>query len=212
MSDLRQPSRATSPRPAVSPKPYRGVSADARRAQRRRQLIEAAVSVYGERGYRNASVKAVCDAAGLTERYFYENFPNSEALLVAAFAGGTSLITEVIRASAKDLPIGATKVRAMLEAYYSGLKAEPVAARVFLTEIAGVSPAADKVVKAWRLAFADMLQAAWRGEPDSGGSLLKIGVMGALINIATAWVLDGYAHPLPEVVDAAFQVCTLLKG
>jgi AcrR family transcriptional regulator len=36
-------------------------------------------------GYRNTTVKAVCEAAGLTERYFYESFANSEALLVAAF-------------------------------------------------------------------------------------------------------------------------------
>lgn len=39
-------------------------------------------------GYRNATVKAVCEAAGLTERYFYESFSNSEELLVASFQGG----------------------------------------------------------------------------------------------------------------------------
>lgn len=62
---------------------YRGADADERRAQRRDQLIAAAVQVYGERGYQNATVKAVCEAAGLTERYFYESFANSEALLLA---------------------------------------------------------------------------------------------------------------------------------
>ena len=52
---------------------------------RRERLIEGAIRAYGELGYRNTTVKAVCEAAGLTERYFYESFANSEALLVAAF-------------------------------------------------------------------------------------------------------------------------------
>lgn len=43
---------------------YRGVSPDDRRAQRRKQLVTAAVQVYGERGYRHSGIKAVCEAAG----------------------------------------------------------------------------------------------------------------------------------------------------
>ena len=64
---------------------YAGLSADERRLARRERLIEGAIRAYGELGYRNTTVKAVCEAAGLTERYFYESFANSEALLVAAF-------------------------------------------------------------------------------------------------------------------------------
>jgi AcrR family transcriptional regulator len=64
---------------------YGGHSTEQRRLARRERLIEAATRVYGEVGYRNATVKAVCEAAGLTERYFYESFANSEALLIAAF-------------------------------------------------------------------------------------------------------------------------------
>src|SRR4029453_6908151 len=64
---------------------YAGLSADERRLGRREGLVEGAIRAYGELGYRNTTVKAVCEAAGLTERYFYESFVNSEALLVAAF-------------------------------------------------------------------------------------------------------------------------------
>lgn len=45
---------------------YRGQSQEQRRAERRQRLIAAAIDVYGERGYHNATVKAVCEAAGLT--------------------------------------------------------------------------------------------------------------------------------------------------
>jgi AcrR family transcriptional regulator len=56
---------------------YAGLSADERRLARRERLIEGAIRAYGELGYRNTTVKAVCEAAGLTERYFYESFANS---------------------------------------------------------------------------------------------------------------------------------------
>ena len=81
-------------------RPYRGVSPEERRTQRRSRLVEAAVAVYGERGYRNATVKAVCEQAGLTERYFYESFANSEELLIACFNAVTfSMFGEVMRAA-----------------------------------------------------------------------------------------------------------------
>src|SRR5262245_62037730 len=64
---------------------YGGHSAEERRLARRERLIEAAIRVYGKVGYRTATVKAVCEAAELTERYFYESFASSEALLIAAF-------------------------------------------------------------------------------------------------------------------------------
>lgn len=66
-------SRETSPA-----RTYRGVSQDERRAQRRSQLIGAAIQVYGERGYRQATVKAVCEAAGLTERYSTNPSPTAK--------------------------------------------------------------------------------------------------------------------------------------
>jgi AcrR family transcriptional regulator len=64
---------------------YGGVSKEERRAERRARLVAAASKVYGEQGFRQASVKSVCVEAGLTERYFYESFSNSEELLLAAY-------------------------------------------------------------------------------------------------------------------------------
>ena len=149
-------------------------------------------------------------AAGLTERYFYESFANSEALLVASVEGATSLMLDEIRAAGEGAPVGAGRVRAMLERYYWALRQEPVAARVFLLEIQGVSRSADAVVKTLRGHLADMLEAAWGGEATASDSLIKTGVIGAIIHIAAAWVLGGYARPLAEVVGAAFAACTLL--
>ncbi len=119
---------------------YRGAEAEERRAQRRVQLIAAAVQVYGERGYQNATVKAVCEAAGLTERYFYESFANSEALLLASFQTVTHrLLHTLALAGEGGGGNGQQRALAMLRAYFGALQREPRSARVFLVEIRGVS-------------------------------------------------------------------------
>jgi AcrR family transcriptional regulator len=52
--------------------------------ERRRPLIlDAALEVYVERGYRDTSMQAVADAAGVTKPVVYECYPNKDELLLA---------------------------------------------------------------------------------------------------------------------------------
>lgn len=52
--------------------------------ERRRPLIlDAALEVYVERGYKGTSMQAVADAAGVTKPVVYECFPSKDELLVA---------------------------------------------------------------------------------------------------------------------------------
>jgi AcrR family transcriptional regulator len=62
-------------------RPYRGVSADDRRSQRRAQLLEATLDLVGSDGLGNVTMRGVCAQAGLTERYFYESFRGLDDLL-----------------------------------------------------------------------------------------------------------------------------------
>ncbi|KAA1419328.1 TetR/AcrR family transcriptional regulator [Nocardioides humilatus] len=64
---------------------YGGVSADQRRDQRRRRLLDAGAELVREHGLSGTSYRGVCRAAGLTERYFYESFASVDELLVALF-------------------------------------------------------------------------------------------------------------------------------
>lgn len=190
---------------------YRGLSQDERRAERRSRLMAAAIAVYGERGYHQATVKAVCEQAGLTERYFYESFANSEALLIDSFnAVAYSVLGEITRA-AEDAGRGRiARSRAMLHAYFAALQREPQSARVFLVEIRGVSRAVD-------LAFDGALRAIGRevarivappGAPHD--ELLQAGVVGGVIHIALRWIEDGYLPEIDAVADSALTLGTVL--
>ncbi|WP_239470695.1 TetR/AcrR family transcriptional regulator [Archangium violaceum] len=201
---------------SVANRRYRGSSAEERRAHRREQFLGAAIRVYGEQGYRNATVKAVCEAAGLTERYFYESFSNSEELLVASFqAVMRVLLAELEKASAEASGGPVERARAMLGAYYEALQRSPQSARVFLVEISGVSPAVDQALEASLRALGELL--ARTLDPDgkcraAGEPLLRAGVVGGVIHIALSWIASGYSQPIPEVVDAAVRLCLVLRG
>lgn len=62
---------------------YGGRSAEERTADRRARLVEAAVEVLAERGAAT-TMTSICATAGLTERYFYESFANTDEALLAA--------------------------------------------------------------------------------------------------------------------------------
>ncbi len=189
---------------------YRGTAADERRAQRRCQLIQAAITVYGERGYRQATVKAVCEAAGLTERYFYESFANSEALLLASYQAVLhALLTELAHAGQAAGRARKARVRAMLRAYFHSLQRDARSARVYLVEIRGVSPAVDQALDASLREFGRGLARALSPEAPAD-DLRAVGVVGGVMHIALRWIADDYQPALDVVTDAALDLCLTL--
>jgi len=196
---------------------YGGMDAEERRAERRLKLIDAAIEVYGEVGYRGATVKAICEAAELTERYFYESFANSEALLIAAYTHVVGHLHEEMAAAATAAGHDAeARLRAALTLYFTRLKQHPKPARVFLLEISGISPAVDAVKLDALRTFSDILVPPSIDPKRSGkGStavLLSNGMVGAVISIALRWVSKQYPQPVEDVVAVAASFCRVALG
>jgi AcrR family transcriptional regulator len=195
---------------------YAGQSAEARALARRDRLVEAAIKVYGAQGYRNATVKAVCEAAGLTERYFYESFANSETLLIAAFdtvAHQVLRCLDQLRAQHDGKP--AERGRAVLRAYYQILKDDPDGARLFVLEIARVGPAVDDVLASWMVDFGALLSRTLAPQRSAGaarGALLRAGAAGAVVQIARGWIRGGYAQGVFTVAEDALRICRVLEA
>ncbi len=191
-----------------------GKTAEERRNERWRQLIDAAVRVYGERGYRNATVKAVCDAAGLTERYFYESFTNSEDLLCACFQeSADELLARVRRAGLQASGLPMARVRAGVLVYLVQLQRNPANARVFLIEMSSVSARADALVSINLDRFGALLvDFLTSGSPNfvQPPPLLLRGAIGGGLAVAQAWIASGCAEPLDVAADTILQLYGLV--
>jgi len=188
---------------------WRGRGADERKAARREQLLMAAIEVYSERGFRNSSVKAVCEAAGLTERYFYENFANSEELLIAAASASMDHVIRTLRAKSDGVSPD-DRLRTIMTGYFAALREQPAHARAFLVEIRGISPVVDQYLETAVEAFAGLLADVPMDELSPVDRLVAIGMVGAIAHIALDWIIDDFKAPIEEVVDAVCLIGAVL--
>lgn len=70
---------------AVPERPYRGVQAADRLADRRERLLVAGLDLLGARELTELTVRGVCRRAGVASRYFYESFTDKDEFVAAVF-------------------------------------------------------------------------------------------------------------------------------
>ena len=193
--------------PTTARKRYRGPDVEARRAERCRLLIEAATEVYGRNGYRHCGVKQVCDAAGLTQRYFYESFNHSDELLIACYEQVARRVRELNMAAAESAGSDPMeRSRAMLRAYFQFLKDEPNLARLMLIDIRGISPEVDRAIERALHASSEDMTRALAQPGQHFDEMLQAGILGGVIHIALHWMASGYGQPVEVVTETAMKL------
>ncbi|ALG86458.1 TetR/AcrR family transcriptional regulator [Gordonia phthalatica] len=208
---------------------YGGVSAVERQKQRRSALVEAGLELFGTDGFLNVSVKKICDEAGLTQRYFYESFPDRVALLAAVYqhcvdearADTLQAAAAVLqRMNVTDGPIPREVIPALAEEALGGfiknIVDDPRRARVILIEVVAVAPEIEKLRLGAIHDWADLIGGfAGGGEPLTPTQRLgAIGLVGALTQLLVDWQM-ALTNPVSESagpdffqVDAIHRVVT----
>ncbi|WP_219413911.1 TetR/AcrR family transcriptional regulator [Pseudonocardia nigra] len=72
------------------------------RAERERQILDAALAVFGERGYQAASMDAVAERIGVTKPVLYTHFGSKDGLLLACIARARAELLEVTATAASS--------------------------------------------------------------------------------------------------------------
>jgi AcrR family transcriptional regulator len=86
-------------------RPYRGVGAGERLAQRRQRLLGAGLDLLGtDSDPAELTVRAVCGQAGLGVRYFYESFTDKDAFVGAVFDSVIADIAATTQAAVASAP------------------------------------------------------------------------------------------------------------
>jgi AcrR family transcriptional regulator len=203
----------SSARPAVRGR-YRGRSADERRALRRGQLIAAGVELVGTRGYAATTVRDVCRAAGLTERYFYESFPDREALLLEVYDEVIGRVaSEVLKALDVNERDAVRRIRAGVAAFVGTLAGDARLARIQLFEVVGVSEAVEARRRAAMALFAGVLRTVAADLdptllhlPEALRTTAETMLVGACHEAVVDWSLTGAAVPVDDLVDRMTHV------
>ncbi len=189
---------------------YSGLAAEERTQARRAAITDAAVNLFGTAGFAATSVKQICSAAGLTERYFYESFRDRQS----ALAGVYTMLVDDLRAKSETAIANAggdvaAALRAGLTAFVDYLTSDPRRARIVLIEVIGVSPEIEELRHAVLRRFGDMIASAWAAEPgiDLGSErvrLTTIALSGAVNGLLVDWMMTGMQQSPPLLID----ICT----
>ena len=189
-------------------------------AARRARFIEAGVELFGTQGFRGATVRGVCAAAGLTDRYFYESFPTLEALLAAVYRSlkegfATRLMQESFTSEdwRGDAAAIERQVTAAYELWFDTVR-DPRVARILLVEILGVSPEMDALYEESARAMAALTIAPLAATDPAlklskaRRELLGRALVGSGQQVAKMWMTGGYRLARRDVVRTCVLVAT----
>ena len=172
---------------------WSGVPLQDRQTLRRDELIAAGVDVLGGEGGSALTVRAVCRAAGLTERYFYESFDDRDDFVRAVYDHVCSTAMTALTSS--------TTPRDAVERFVALMVDDPVRGRVLL-----IAPEREPVLTKsgaeWMPSFIELLQHKLTRITDPAvQAMVATGLVGALTALFTAYLNGRLATTREQFID-----------
>ncbi len=193
---------------------YAGLTAEERAAQRREQLVDAGLELFGTLGFSGTSIRAVLRESGLAERYFYESFDSLEALLVGVHERIHAQVAAAVRIAAEtggdDVE---ARTRAGLRAFIEEITTDPRFVRIKLQELSG--HAGDEVRAFRNRAFTTYANLIMDYAPQEradalglNGRALAIAVLSAMESLIDSWA----GGELPVSLDDLIEHAVIIVG
>lgn len=197
----------------------RGLDAEQRRAERREQLLDAALKLFAANGYINTSIEQICSTAYIGTKSFYEVFTNREDCYVALLARTSERLQEQVAGMAAQA-VGNERETApkVIQVFVHALLDDPRVAKVTFGMAPGISPAVERqrrTNRRWAAGFLEQLWDRYDGPPTGPGAAdqravrhsVAIGLIGGLFDLISDWLLD--ADPTkPEQIETLIDDMT----
>jgi AcrR family transcriptional regulator len=204
--------------PAARPgeRRYAGMTADERRAERRRRLLDTALELFGTDGYAYTGIERLCSRAGVTARHFYEEFGSREGLLIALFDDIVRDTLDAVAAAVAAAPRDDAweMTRAGMLAFVHGMVDDPRRARVQCLEVVGVSPALEARRREVLHLYADLVSEQSRAlglgasSSDRQREAASIALVGGTNELLIEWLTaeGAYQATVDELIDDLVRI------
>lgn len=177
-------------------------------AERRAQLLEAALGVFASEGFQTATMDTVANEAGVTKPVLYQHFPSKRDLFLELLRDvGARLARQVGDATSTE-PTGEGKVIEGFRAYFAFVAQHPDEFRLLFGEGVRTDPEfalAVALVEGELAQFiADLIDIEDLGSPER--LLLAHGILGLAEGTGRHWIAAGQQG---DVTELAGQVADL---
>ncbi|MEH3055148.1 MAG: TetR/AcrR family transcriptional regulator [Patulibacter minatonensis] len=202
---------------------YAGLTQAERDAERRQRLLDAGLDAFGGAGYSTTSVEAICAAAGVSTRNFYDHFAGRESLLIAIFDEGVARAQTATVDALVALPAGASvreMAQAGLTAFVAAMLDDERRARINFVEVVGASRAVEEHRReALRTFSAIFLQIAQslaeqgliRQREPYLYQVAATALVGAVVEALLEWISQGDERmPLEHVIEGLVEIMVIL--
>ncbi|MEV4153122.1 TetR/AcrR family transcriptional regulator [Nocardia salmonicida] len=162
---------------------YGGQTAESRAADRRARLIDVGVEMVGTQGVSALGMRSVCRAAGLSQRFFYESFADTDVLLHAVYRAALSRLEQAVAPG-----VASSDLHAVFEAAARLMEDDPRICRILLVE-----PVADVRLRGYVRETIPAIATAALGDRIVGSAddpyvrMHFSALFGALISLFVEW-------------------------
>jgi AcrR family transcriptional regulator len=194
---------------------YRGLSAEARDAERRSRLVAAGLEVFGTTGLAGSTIDGLCSRAGVTARNFYDHFDGRESLLRAVYddvvAAHRAELDAALAAPVEDVR---SYLRGAIEAAVRPFARDPRVGRVMHVEVVGVGAALEQHRVATIESYAHLVEQVADDLVAQGllaprdRRLTALALVGAMTQLVVSWLAQGPGAAPEPVVDELTRLFT----
>jgi AcrR family transcriptional regulator len=163
--------------------------------ERRKQLIDAAVTEFAANGFHATSTTAIAKRAGISQPYVYALFPNKHDLFLAANADVKERIRGAFAEAARGLETAEERLHAMGGAYIELLEnREEIMFQHQANAAAGDPELRDPIRREFIRLFDDIVQLSGAGEEEVWNFIAH----GMMLNVIAALDLPERFFPKGE--------------
>jgi AcrR family transcriptional regulator len=204
--------------PASPGRRYASKTHDQRREERRARMLAAGLDLFATHGYANTTIEALCAAAGVSTRNFYEEFGSRESLVIALHDDVNARALEAVVASLAGVDLNDVRERAgrATRAYLDVMTSDRRWAQIALVESVGVSPDAEAHRRAAIDRFVTLMEAEAKRLAADGvieerdHHLTAVALAGALNGLVNTWTSDpDWDESVPRIAEEATRLILL---
>jgi AcrR family transcriptional regulator len=184
--------------------------------ERRRQILDAAVRTFAQKGYHACRVSDIAEEAGVAYGLVYHYFESKEAVLEAIFRGTWGMMLEAIKAVEETEDSPREQLRKTAAIVLRTWRDNPDLVRVLVREVTRSGEQMQREVGEIALAFEALQRIIERGQKlkvfrdDVSPALAAQIIYGALEEILTAWVMGTLVSEEADVAEAERAVVLIL--